>query len=281
MAGRLIICGTPIGNLDDASPRLREALSEADVVYAEDTRRSRVLLNNLGVDQRLRSYFVGNEQERAAELGVHLEDGKTVVLITDAGMPSISDPGLTAVRAARRVGATVSVVPGPSAVTAALAVSGMPADRFVFEGFLPRKGSAREARLADLAGEMRTIVLFSSTRRVEQDLTDLAAVLGADRPVAIARELTKRFEEVWWSSLGEATVRLRAAPPKGEFTLVVQGAPMSAPSLEPALAQVMQRIQQGDRLADAVRAVAAEQGIGRRQLYEAALGAKQQPLGSD
>lgn len=281
MAGRLVICGTPIGNLGDASARLREALSGADVIYAEDTRRSRVLLNALGVDQRLRSYFVGNEQERAEELAGHLEEDKTVALITDAGMPAISDPGLTAVRAARGVGATVSVVPGPSAVTAALAVSGLPADRFVFEGFLPRKGSAREGRLTDLAGEPRTIVLFSSTRRVEQDLADLAEVLGADRPVAVARELTKRFEEVWWSSLGEAAARLSAAPPKGEFTVVVEGAPTPAPSLESALAEVLQRIEDGVSLTAAVRAVAAERGVGRRELYEASLDARKQPLGSD
>ncbi len=269
--GKLILCATPIGNLGDASPRLGKTLEEAGVVYAEDTRRSRVLLEALGVRRPLRSYFVGNEEARAEELAGRLEAGETVALITDAGMPAVSDPGLSAVQAARRVGAEVTVVPGPSAVTAALAVSGLPSERFVFEGFLPRKGAVRAERLRDLAEEPRTMVLFSPPGRLLADLDDLAGALGEDRPVVVARELTKAFEEVWRGTLGRASEHWRKVDPRGELTLVIEGAPPEEPSLEEAVAEVEALIQTGTPMAEAVRAVAEDMGLRRRRLYEAVI----------
>ncbi len=273
MTGRLVVCATPIGNLGDAPPRLAEVLGEADVVYAEDTRRSRVLLSALGIDRPLRSYFIGNEEQRSAELAGHLETGRTVALITDAGMPSISDPGVSAVQIAQRVGAEVVVVPGPSAVTAALAVSGFDAQRFVFEGFLPRRGTERQDRLVALAAEERTIVFFSATHRVARDLSDLGAHLGADRPVAVCRELTKRHEEVRRQTLGEAVAYLDEHSPRGEYTVVIRGASPGEPSLEEALVEVLQLIEGGESLTGAVRTVAVDRRVRRRSLYEAALNA--------
>ena len=269
MAGTLIICGTPIGNLGDASPRLRDALDSADVVFAEDTRRTRVLLQHLGVALPARSYFVGNEEQRAAEIERRLAAGETVAVVTDAGMPGIADPGLTAVRAAVRAGAVVTVVPGPSAVTAALAVSGLPSERFVFEGFLPRKGAARRRRLAALAEEERTIVLFAAAGRVGSDITDLAGVLGEARPVAVARELSKKFEEVWRGTLADAARHWSETAPRGEFTLVVGGAGPAQPDLAAALDEVEGAIAGGTPPATAIRQVAARRGLSRRRLYEA------------
>ncbi|MCJ7724857.1 MAG: rRNA small subunit methyltransferase 1, partial [Acidimicrobiia bacterium] len=182
MPGSLILCAGPIGNLGDAPPRLAEALGSADIVYAEDTRRARVLLQHLGVDCPTRSYFVGNEADRSIEMAGRLSAGETVALITDAGTPGIADPGLTAVRAAIEAGATVTGVPGPSAVTLALAVSGLPADRFVFEGFLPRKGRRRAERIRSLRTEERTVVLFCAANRLAADLTHLAGEIGMERP---------------------------------------------------------------------------------------------------
>ena len=268
MPGRLILCATPIGNLGDASPRLAAALAAADAVYAEDTRRSRVLLEALGVAAPLRSYFTGNEEERSAELQRRLEEGETVALVTDAGMPSISDPGYSAVQAALAAGAEVSVVPGPSAVTAALAVSGLPAERFVFEGFLPRKAADRRRRLEALAGEERTIVLFAATGRVAGDLADLAGALGGDRRVAVARELTKAFEEVWRGTLDEAAERWREIAPRGEFTLVVEGAEPGTTGLSRAVAMVEELVAGGTAPSEAIREVADMTGIPRRRLYE-------------
>jgi 16S rRNA (cytidine1402-2'-O)-methyltransferase len=271
VAGTLIICGTPIGNLGDASPRLRDALEAADVVFAEDTRRTSVLLQHLGVDLPARSYFVGNEEQRETEIERRLARGETVAVVSDAGTPGIADPGLTAVRAALRAGATVTVVPGPSAVTAALAVSGLPSDRFVFEGFLPRKGVARRRRLAMLASEERTIVLFAATGRVGRDLVDLAAVLGDERPVTVARELSKKFEEVWRGTLASAARYWSEATVRGEFTLVIGGAIPPEPDLGAALDEVEAAIAAGTPLASAVREIAARHGLQRRALYEATL----------
>ena len=281
MTGRLVVCATPIGNLGDASPRLAEALLDADVAYAEDTRRSRVLLTALGVDRSLRSYFIGNEEQRAEELAGHLAAGRTVALITDAGMPSISDPGVSAVQIAQRVGAEVVVVPGPSAVTSALAVSGFEAQRFVFEGFLPRKGPARKDRLTALATEERTIVFFSATHRVARDLADLAAHLGGDRPVAVCRELTKRHEEVRRETLTEAVAHLDEQGARGEYTVVIRGATQGEPSIDEALTEVLRLIEGGESFADAVRMVAGERRVGRRSLYEAALDATKEAPSAD
>lgn len=272
MPGRLILCATPIGNLGDAAPRLTEALRAADVVYAEDTRRSATLLRSLDVDRPLRSYFAGNEAARSIELGRRLQEGATVALLTDAGTPAVSDPGLSAVRAARAAGAAVSVVPGPSAVTAALAVSGLPSERFVFEGFLPRAAGERRARLAAIAAETRTAVLFTTPHRVRDDLADLARACGADRSLCLTRELTKLHEEVWWGTLGEAQAALATREPRGEFTLVLGGAvPAQGDDLGTALARVDELVGQGVPPSEAVRRVAEETGVARRALYQASL----------
>lgn len=271
VSGKLILCATPIGNLGDVSARLRTELAGTDVIYAEDTRRAATLLQALEVRTKVRSYFVGNEDRRSEELAVRLEAGETVALITDAGMPSIADPGLSAVLAARRVGAEVTVVPGPSAVTAALAVSGLPAERFVFEGFLPRKGKDRTRRLSQLAAEERTVVLFSAKKRVVDDLADLAEVLGSDRPVVVTRELTKVFEEVWHGTLAEGAKHWADRQPRGEFTLVVGGAVRQPPDVARAVAQAQDAIESGESMTDAVRRIASDTGVGRRDLYQAVL----------
>ncbi len=271
MTGRLVLCATPIGHLGDASPRLAEALAEADVILSEDTRRARVLLDHLGVETRPESYHAGNEAGRSARLEQLLEDGASVALISDAGTPAVADPGLSAVRIARRVGAEVSVIPGPSAVVAALAVSGLPSERFVFEGFLPRKGKERSECLATLVAEVRTVVLFSATARVAQDLSALAAALGGDRIITVSRELTKAHEEVWSGTLGEAAAEWSRRRPRGEFTLVVQGSPGRVTPIEGAVGEINARIEAGEPMSEAVRRVADGLGMSRRTLYEAVL----------
>ena len=266
--GRLVLCGTPIGHLGDASARLAEELAGADAIFAEDTRRARVLLNHLGVSGRPESYFAGNEARRVGRLARLLETGATVALISDAGMPAVADPGLSAVRAALDAGARVSVVPGPSAVVAALAVSGLASDRFVFEGFLPRKGRERSARLEGLAAEARTVVLFSATARIANDLAALVRVLGGDRPVTVARELTKAHEEVWRGTLAGALEEWTGRAPRGEFTLVIGGRPGSAVPMEAAIREVRDRVDGGEPMSAAIRTVAGNTGLGRRALYE-------------
>ena len=269
--GKLIICATPIGNLGDVSARLKTQLVEADIIYAEDTRRAAKLLTALDVRTETRSYFVGNEEHRARELARKLETGATVALVSDAGMPSIADPGLSAVQVALQVGAEVTVVPGPSAVTAALAVSGLPAERFVFEGFLPRKGRDRTIRLQQLATERRTTVLFCAKKRLARDLSDLSNVAGGDRQVVVTRELTKVFEEIWRGTLDEAVAHWGAAEARGEFTVVIAGAAVPSPDLDDAVAEALTAIEAGEPMTGAVRRIASESGIGRHDLYEAVL----------
>jgi 16S rRNA (cytidine1402-2'-O)-methyltransferase len=274
MTGKLILCATPIGNLSDSSARLETELARADSIYAEDTRRAATLLQNLDVRTKPRSYFVGNEARRADELAAKLAAGETVALISDAGMPAIADPGLSAVQAALAVGAEVTVVPGPSAVTAALAVSGLPAERFVFEGFLPRKGKERRQRVQAIAAEPRTIVLFSAKSRVVADLEGLAAEAGPDREVVVTRELTKAFEEVWRGTLSDAVEHWAAQDLRGEFTLVIAGASREPVDIGDAVAAAHDAIESGESMADAVRRVAADSEISRRELYEAVLRSK-------
>jgi 16S rRNA (cytidine1402-2'-O)-methyltransferase len=264
--GFLILCSTPIGNLGDVSPRLVEALGRADVVFAEDTRRARILLTEVGANPPVRSYFVGNEAERSTELAERLQAGATVALITDAGTPGVADPGVSAVSVARTVGAGVTVIPGPSAVTAALAVSGFPADAFVFVGFPPRKERSRF--FTRLSGERRTIVLFTSPHRVHSDLADLAAHLGGDRPVCVTRELTKKFEEIWWGTLAEAGEVWGEREPKGEFTLVIGGAPRVAGDLVEAVRRAAESITLGMSRSEAARSAAAEFGLTKREIYD-------------
>ena len=275
MTGSLIICATPIGNLEDASPRLQHTLAAADVVFAEDTRRTGKLLERLGVTAQLRSFFLGNEGERTVEIRSRLERGETIALVSDAGMPAVSDPGVAAVRAARSVGATVSVVPGPSAVTSAIAVAGLGGDRFVFEGFLPRSGEERGRRIESTVQDERPVVLFSAPSRVTKDLTDLATAAGGERTVVIAREITKLHEEIWTGTLAAAIDRwTNDVDPRGEFTLVIEPRPEIPPDLPAALDAVVERMGDGERLSNAVKDVAEETGVSRRVLYEAALAAR-------
>jgi len=273
--GLLILAGAPLGNVADASDRLRTVLAEADLVAAEDTRRLRRLAAELGVAlPRVVSYFEGNETRRTSDLLAELTSGARVVVITDAGMPSVSDPGYRLVRAAIEADVPVTAVPGPSAVTTALAVSGLPCDRFSFEGFPPRKPAERRARLAELAAERRTMVFFESPHRVAGTLADLSAALGTDRAAALCRELTKTYEQVRRGTLAELSAGVEADPPRGEITLVVAGAQTRPVRRDPAeiAALVAERQRAGASRRDAVDAVAAELGLPRREVYAAALG---------
>ena len=268
--GRLILCATPIGNLGDISDRLRLVLTEADVVYAEDTRRVATLLRHIGVTTKTRSFFEGNEAARTDEILEEVRSGMTVAIVSDAGMPAVSDPGARAVRRARDEGLAVTAVPGPSAVTTAVALAGFGGDRFVFEGFLPRKGGERSRRLAEIAVEQRPVVLFASPRRVGSDLADLARTAGVERRVVVARELTKLHEEVWAGSLGEAAERWGNAE-RGEFTLVVDGAESPAADIGSAVAMASDLVTRGSSLSEAARAASAESGVPRRRVYQALL----------
>ena len=267
----LILCAGPIGNLSDAPPRLAAALQSADIVYAEDTRRAATLLAHLGVDRPLRSYFVGNEAERADEVEERLAAGETVALLTDAGSPAVADPGVTAVRAAIAAGAPVTVVPGPSAVTAAIALSGMPGDRFAFEGFLPRSGLARSERIGEIASDERTTVVFCAPGRLAADLADLASVIP-DRDVVVCREMTKLHEEVWRGTLAAAAEEWGGRRVKGEVTIVVEGGSRPEPDLDAAIDEARAAIEGGERPSSAVRRIATETGVSRRALYEAVIG---------
>ncbi len=271
MSGVLVLCATPIGNLSDMSQRLIETLRTADVVFAEDTRRSRILLDAAGASVPMRSYFAGNEEARRDELAQRLEGGETVALVTDAGMPAISDPGLSAVRVAIEVGAQVTVIPGPSAATMALALSGFPSDRFVFEGFLPRKGVDRRGRLDALAAEERTMVLFVAPSRLQADLDALGKALGVERSMVVLRELTKLHEEVWRGTLGEAAAEWAERRARGEFTIVIEGADPAVPSLDDAVQMARAFIEEGMSTTDAARRAAEGSGVSRRPIYEALL----------
>jgi 16S rRNA (cytidine1402-2'-O)-methyltransferase len=270
--GRVVLVGAPLGNTGDASERLRTALAAADVVAAEDTRRLARLTRDLGITVagRIVSYFEGNEERRTPELVDALRDGATVAVVTDGGMPSVSDPGYRLVRAALEAGFPVTAVPGPSAVTTALALSGLPSDRFVFEGFLPRSGSGRRSRLRELATELRTLVLFEAPHRVGDALADLVATFGGERPAAVCRELTKTYEEIRRGSLAELADWAAANPPRGEITLVIGGAPATAahrPADEDLRAEVARREADGESRRDAITAVAGEYGIRKREVY--------------
>ncbi|HEX6207381.1 MAG TPA: 16S rRNA (cytidine(1402)-2'-O)-methyltransferase, partial [Actinomycetota bacterium] len=237
MAGTLILVGTPIGNLKDASERARETLARVDLIACEDTRRTGRLLQSLRIQRRARlvSYFEGNERRQTPYLIEQLQRGSDVALVTDGGMPAVSDPGFRLVRAAIAAGIEVDVVPGPAAAIAALVVSGLPTDRFAFEGFLPRK--ARVARLQELAGDPRTLLFFESPQRLRDMLRDAARALGPDRPAAVVRELTKLHQEIRRGTLGE----LADATPdevKGEVTVVVGGAEPAGPDLTALASQV-------------------------------------------
>lgn len=276
----LVLAGTPIGDRDDASASLLRALADADIVAAEDTRRFHALLQRLGATTAARvvSYFEGNESQRTPDLVAALVEGQTVVLVTDAGMPSVSDPGYRLVTAAIAADVRVTAVPGPSAVLTALAVSGLPTDRFCFEGFLPRKAGARRARFSSLAREDRTMIFFEAPHRLGAFLDDAASVLGADRPAAVCRELTKTYEEVKRGGLAELAAWARE-PVRGEITIVVAGAPALGASLTDLVAEVTRRVGAGEKLSGVVAEVAAGSGVNRNELYAAALDARRSPAG--
>ncbi len=272
--GAIVLVGAPLGNVADASTRLREELAGADVIAAEDTRRLHRLARDLGVEitGRVLSYFEGNEERRTPELIAAARDGARVALVTDSGMPSVSDPGFRLVRAAHDAGVPVTVAPGPSAVTTALALSGLPSDRFCFEGFLPRRPGERRARLAALATEERTLVLFEAPHRLAAALADAAVALGAGRPAAVCRELTKTYEEVRRAPLGELADWAGADEVRGEITVVVAGAPprLVTPPDEAVLAAEVAAVEaDGVSRKEAIAAVAKRHGLAKRLVYDA------------
>ena len=249
-----------------------ETLAGADVVFAEDTRRTGQLLNHLGISKPMRSYFAGNERTRNDELQALLAERNTIAFVSDAGMPVVSDPGASAVQVAVAVGATVTAIPGPSAPVTAVALSGFVGDRFVFEGFLPRKGAERKQRLASIADDLRTTVLFSATRRVDKDLADLAERVEPGRQVVVTRELTKLHEEVWRGTMVEAARHWgTTAEPRGEFTIVVEGVSPLPPDLGAAVTQVLLEIEGGSSTSQAVKAVSDRMNVSKQELYELVL----------
>ncbi|MEL7157360.1 MAG: 16S rRNA (cytidine(1402)-2'-O)-methyltransferase [Actinomycetota bacterium] len=278
--GALVVVGTPIGNLGDLSPRAVEELAGADVIACEDTRRTGRLLDLRGIAApRLLVTNEHTEEARRGEIIDRIASGQRVVLVSDAGMPTVADPGRRLVAAVAEAGLAVEVVPGPVAATTALAVSGFGAERFVFEGFLPRKGRARRERLAEIGAEVRTVVLYEAPPRLGATLADLARHCGADRPVVVARELTKLHEELARGTLGELAERFSAAPARGELVVVVEGAPptvveLSDDDLRSALAEAMA----GERSTrDAVARVVATTGAAKRRVYDLAVKVERAP----
>jgi 16S rRNA (cytidine1402-2'-O)-methyltransferase len=276
--GLLVLGGAPIGDPEDASPRLAAEIERADVIAVEDTRRLRRLTGALGVETHARvvSYFEGNEVGRTPELVEALQSGARVLLLTDAGMPSVSDPGYRLVVAAIEAGVPVTSVPGPSAVTTALALSGLPVDRFCFEGFLPRKAGERASRLRELATERRTLVFFEAPHRLQAALQALADAFGGERPAAVCRELTKTYEEVKRGGLADLAA-WAAEGVRGEITIVVAGAPVvSGPPPEPAdlAVRVSELETAGLTRKEAIAEVASRSGLPKRQVFDAVVAAK-------
>lgn len=275
--GRVILAGAPLGRPSDASTGLAAALASAPVIAAEDTRRLHRLASDLGVtlSGRVLSFFEGNEDGRVPQLLGLLRGGQDVLVVTDAGMPSVSDPGYRLVVAAIAEDLPVTSVPGPSAVTTALAVSGLPVDRFCFEGFLPRKAGERRKLLTELATERRTMVFFESPHRIAESLADLAAAFGGQRRAAVCRELTKTYEEVRRGNLADLET-WAAGEVRGEITLVVAGAPVAAAGLSPAelVEQVRAREAAGESRKEAIAAVTASAGVAKRVVFNAVVAAK-------
>jgi 16S rRNA (cytidine1402-2'-O)-methyltransferase len=273
-SGGLVLVATPIGNLGDLSPRAIDALRTADLIYCEDTRRTRALLSHAGIrGAKLLTLHEHNEAEASQRAVSAASSGASVAVVTDAGMPSISDPGERVVRAAIAAGVPVTVVPGPSAMTAALVGSGLPTGRFCFEGFLPRRGGERAARLAAIAAEPRTVVIYEAPRRVAATINDLQSHCGSERPVALARELTKLHEEWWRGTLGEAEAWIAGSEPRGEWVIVLGGA--SPPAVEADDERIRRGLRaaladSGDRRA-AVAHVAAELAVPKRRVYDLAV----------
>lgn len=273
--GTLVLAATPIGDPRDAAPRLALELAGADIVAAEDTRRLNRLCAALDVRPtgEVLSYHEHNEHQRTPELAARLAAGARIVVVTDAGMPSVSDPGYRLVGAAVELGARVTCVPGPSAVLMALAVSGLPVDRFCFEGFPPRKPGERARALGELAREPRTMVFFEAPHRLDATLAAMAEAFGPDRPAAVCRELTKTYEEVRRGGLGELAEWAQGEV-RGEITVVVGGAPPATVDLATAAAHVADLVAGGERLKDACRSVADATGLASKDLYNAVIAAR-------
>lgn len=267
---RLVLVATPIGNLGDLSPRAIEEFRTAGLVCCEDTRRTGLLLNNLGIDATLMRLDDHTEVPSIPRVIDALNEGRDVVLATDAGTPGISDPGHRLVAAVIAAGHVVTAVPGASAVLTALTISGLPSDRFVFEGFLPRSGKERSARLALIAAEPRTVVIYEAPHRIERTVTDLSDACGADRPAAVCRELTKLHEEVLRGPLGELVVAL--GEPRGEYVVVIGGAPESpTPTTDDVAKMVKDELARGASTRDAANSVAAITGISKKVVYDIAI----------
>ena len=272
--GKLYLCATPIGNLEDITMRVLRILKEADIIAAEDTRNSIRLLNHFDIRTPMTSYHEYNKIDKAYTLIEEMKKGKNVALITDAGTPAISDPGEDLVRLCAENGITVQAIPGCCAAVYALAVSGLPTGRFTFEGFLPSGKKERREQLQELSGETRTMIFHEAPHRLRATLCDMAELLGGDRRIALCRELTKLHEETVRTTLSAAADYYAANEPRGEYVLVVAGrekAAASALTLEEGVALVLRRRAEGQRLKDAVRAVADDTGLSRNALYDAAL----------
>ncbi|MGI8685284.1 MAG: 16S rRNA (cytidine(1402)-2'-O)-methyltransferase [Acidimicrobiales bacterium] len=272
--GRLVLVGTPIGNLGDLAPRAVEALTTADTIACEDTRRTRALLSHLGLPSARRLLAVHDHNEAVEVAGVlaRLDNGERVVVVTDAGMPGISDPGERLVAAAAAADHVVEVVPGPTALITALVVSGLSTSRFCFEGFLPRKGTARARRLTEVAADVRTTIVFEAPHRVRQTVADLAGAAGEGRRVAVARELTKMHEEVWRGTLAGAVEHLSTKEPRGEYVVVLEGAPPADPAGESDVEVALRkRLEAGTDKRSAIAEVAATLGVPKRLVYDIAL----------
>ena len=281
MAGSLVLAATPLGQAADASARLRDALATADVVAAEDTRRTKQLASALGIviTGRVVSFYDAVEAARAPGLVEAVAQGRTVLLVTDAGMPSVSDPGYRLVAACVAAGLAVTCLPGPSAVTTALAVSGIPCERFCFDGFPPRRSAARRAFFTALRDEPRACVFFEAPHRIGACLADAVAVLGADRRAAVCRELTKTFEEVRRGTLAELAA-WAADGVRGEITVVLEGAgPTEAPAAADLVDAVERQVAGGLSLKQACARVGQANGVARNELYAAVLAGRAQPTG--
>lgn len=273
MTGIIYLAATPIGNVADASPRLVEVLKSADVVAAEDSRRAVRLFRELGIraEGSLISFYDAVEESKSAELVQRAREGSTIVVITDAGMPSVSDPGFRIVQEAIAHDVQVSVIPGPSAVLAALAVSGLPVDRFTFEGFLPRKSGERKAQLEAIALEPRTMVFFEAPHRLAETLLDMREVLGDDRQVVVCRELTKTYEEIIRGTLFEL-VEWSQREVLGEITIVVHGASLHNTTSESDWVElVAARVALGISQRDAIADIAHELHVPKREVYDAVI----------
>jgi 16S rRNA (cytidine1402-2'-O)-methyltransferase len=272
VTGTLVLVSTPIGNLGDLPPRAVEALAGAALICCEDTRRTGKLLAHAGVrGVRMAVTNEHTEHGRIAEVLDLLAAGRTVAVVTDAGTPGISDPGERLVRAAIDAGHAVSAVPGPAAFTMAMVVSGLPTSRFVMEGFLPRSGAERTRRLAEVAGEPRTVVLYEAPHRVARTVADLVAACGPDRHLVLARELTKLHEEVWRGTLAEAVAHLAASEPRGEYVVVLAGAPPAAAADDDSIrAALLDALADGESRSSAVATVVEILGVAKRRVYDIA-----------